>query len=211
MKFARRMRHSVLSPSVALAGRVRALRESGADVIDFGSRPDVPEHVKRAAVACLDSGASPAYTDVRGLADLRHAIAEKLARENALEVDAGPRGHRHRRRQAGGVCGGDGIGPIMATRCWSKTRAGASFASIVNLAGATPVPVPLREENRFVLDADDLRERIHPGHPRRACCATLTIRPEACTTSAAWRRLRRWRGSTIWRWSRTSPYEAPGL
>ena len=37
-----------------------------------------------------------------------------------------------------------------------------SFAPIVNLAGAAPVPVPLREGRGFVLDAGDLRERITP-------------------------------------------------
>ena len=38
-----------------------------------------------------------------------------------------------------------------------------SFAPIVHLAGAVPVPVPLREENRFILDPGDLRERITPA------------------------------------------------
>lgn len=162
MKFARRMRRSVLSPSIALADRVRALRQSGADIIDFGSRPDIPEHVKRAAVACLDSGASPAYTDVRGLADLRHAIAEKLARENALEIDADREvvvtaGAKQAVYAAVMALADRGDEVLVEDPGW------ASFASIVNLAGATPVPVPLREENHFVLDAGDLREKITPA------------------------------------------------
>ena len=82
------MQHGVLSPSVALANRVRRLRASGADIINFGTRPDVPTHVREAAIAFLDSGDSSAYTDARGLPELRHAIAAKIARENALGVDA---------------------------------------------------------------------------------------------------------------------------
>ena len=35
-----------------------------------------------------------------------------------------------------------------------------SFKPIVNLTGATPVPVPLYEQNGFVIDTDDIRERI---------------------------------------------------
>ena len=88
MRLARCIRHGVLSPSVALAARVRELRANGVDIINFGTRPDVPQHVKRAAVDCLDSGASAACTVVRGLPDLRKAIVGKLASENALEVDA---------------------------------------------------------------------------------------------------------------------------
>jgi hypothetical protein len=35
------MQRSALLPSIALADRVRELRASGADIINFGSRPDV--------------------------------------------------------------------------------------------------------------------------------------------------------------------------
>ena len=40
MKFARRIQRSALSPSIALGDRVRELRASGADIINFGSRPN---------------------------------------------------------------------------------------------------------------------------------------------------------------------------
>ena len=159
MRYARRVQHTVLSPSTALARRVRELRASGADIIDFGTRPDVPADVRKAAVACLDAGASAAYTDVRGLADLRRAIVEKLARENALEVDAdsevvvtaGAKQAVHAAVMAL-VDRGDEV--LVEDPAW------VSFAPIVNLAGAVPVPVPLREDRGFVLDARDLRERI---------------------------------------------------
>ena len=162
MKFARRMQHSALSPSIVLADRVRELRASGADIINFGSRPDVPEHVKQAAIDYLDGGHSPAYTDVRGLADLRLAIAEKLARENALDVDADSEivvtsGAKQAVYAAVMALADRGDEVLVEDPGW------VSFAPIVNLAGATPVPVPLREENRFVLDAGDLRARITPA------------------------------------------------
>ena len=144
---------------MALAGRVRELRAGGADIIDFGTRPDVPTHVKEAAIACLDSGASAAYTDVRGLARLRRTIADKLASENALEVDA----DREVVVTAGAkqavyaavmalVDRGDHV--LVEDPGW------VSFEPIVNLAGAVPVPVPLREGRGFVLDATDLRGRV---------------------------------------------------
>ena len=162
MKFARRMQRSALSPSIALADRVRELRTSGADIINFGSRPDVPEHVKQAAIAYLDGGHSPAYADVRGLAELRLAIVDKLARENALDVDADSEivvtgGAKQAVYAAVMALADRGDEVLVEDPGW------VSFAPIVNLAGATPVPVPLREENRFVLDAGDLRARITPA------------------------------------------------
>lgn len=162
MRLARRMQHGVLSPSVALANRVRLLRASGADIIDLGTRPDVPTHVREAAIAFLDSGASSAYTDARGLPELRRAIAGKLARENALEVDADAEvvvtaGGKQAVYAAVMALADRGDEVLVEDPGW------VSFAPIVHLAGATPVPVPLREENRFVLDPDDLRERITPA------------------------------------------------
>ena len=159
MKFARRMQDTGLSPSMALAIRVRELRASGADIIDFGTRPDVPTHVKEAAIACLEGGASSAYTDVRGLADLRRAIAEKLARENALEVDADSEvvvtaGAKQAVYAAVMALVDRGDEVLVEDPGW------VSFAPIVHLAGAVPVPVPLREGRGFALDAGDLRERI---------------------------------------------------
>lgn len=156
------MRHGDLSPSVALASRVRELRAKGVDVINFGTRPDVPQHVKRAAVDCLDSGASAACTDARGLPELRRAIADKLARENALDVDA----EREVVVTAGAKQAVFAAVTALADRgdeVLVEDPGWVSFAPIVHLAGATPVPVPLHEGNRFILDAADLRERITPS------------------------------------------------
>ena len=161
MRFAQRLRHSAVSPSVALAARVRELRARGVDVINFGTRPDVPRHVKRAAVDFLDTDGSAGYTDVRGTAESRQAIVEKLARENALDVDA----EREVVVTAGAKQAVFAAVMALADRgdeVLIEDPGWVSFAPIVHLAGATPVPVPLREHNRFILDAADLRERITP-------------------------------------------------
>ena len=162
MRFAQRFSHGTVSPSVALAARVRELRARGVNIIDFGTRPDVPRHVRRAAVDSLDSGASAGYTDVRGLADLRRAIVEKLARENGLDVNADREvvvtaGAKQAVFAAVMALADRGDEVLVEDPGW------VSFAPIVNLAGATPVPVPLREDKRFILDAADLRERITPA------------------------------------------------
>ena len=59
MKFTKRIRETGLSPSLALAERVRVLRSKGREIINFGKRPDVPQHIKKAAIESLMNGGSP--------------------------------------------------------------------------------------------------------------------------------------------------------
>ena len=48
---------------------------------------DTPQHIKDATIAALQGGAVH-YSDLQGLAELRHALAEKLRRQNKLDVTA---------------------------------------------------------------------------------------------------------------------------
>jgi hypothetical protein len=38
---------------------VRVLRSKGREIINFGKRPDVPQHIKKAAIKPLMNGGSP--------------------------------------------------------------------------------------------------------------------------------------------------------
>jgi aspartate aminotransferase len=71
------------SATIAIADRAAALKASGVDVLSFGlGEPDfdTPAHIRDAAKAALDKGATR-YTRVRGIAALREAIAaDSLAR-----------------------------------------------------------------------------------------------------------------------------------
>ena len=48
---------------------------------------DTPQHIKDATIAALQGGAVH-YSDLQGLPELRHALAEKLRRQNKLDVTA---------------------------------------------------------------------------------------------------------------------------
>jgi len=48
---------------------------------------DTPQHIKDATIAALQGGAVH-YSDLQGLPDLRQALAEKLQRQNGMEVTA---------------------------------------------------------------------------------------------------------------------------
>ena len=89
------------SPTVAITARALALKAEGRDIISLSvGEPDfdTPEHVRDAAKAAIDRGATR-YTAPEGIPELRRAIAAKFARENRPRLRPRP-GHRLDRRQA---------------------------------------------------------------------------------------------------------------
>jgi aspartate aminotransferase len=87
-KIARRIREA--SPkSFGMYEKAMALAAQGADLIHLEvGRPchDTPEHIKDAAIAALRAG-EVHYSDMRGIPELRQALADKLQAENAMSVD----------------------------------------------------------------------------------------------------------------------------
>ena len=78
------------SQTLEMAAKARKLKEEGIDVINLTlGEPDfnTPEHIKEAAKKAIDENFS-FYTPVPAIMELRKAIAEKLRRENALDVQA---------------------------------------------------------------------------------------------------------------------------
>ncbi|PEQ13082.1 aspartate aminotransferase [Novosphingobium sp. PC22D] len=86
-KLARRITEA--SPkSFGMFEKAMALQASGADLIHLEvGRPchDTPESIKDATIAALRQG-HVHYSDMRGLPELREALAEKLAAENGMTV-----------------------------------------------------------------------------------------------------------------------------
>ena len=71
---------------MAAKARVEALRAQGRTIVDFTlGEPDfaTPAHIVQAGAEALNSGQTK-YTSSMGTPALRHAIADKLQRENGL-------------------------------------------------------------------------------------------------------------------------------
>lgn len=160
LSFARRVEKLRPSPSMVSRRLIGQLRQSGVKVHDFGSKFDTPAHVKAAAIRFLESPAASLYADSRGLPELRAAIARKLLRYNAMRVDP----ENEITVSPGGKQG-------ILTALLALVDAGDevlvedpgwfAFEPMVRIAGAKPVPLPLRAREGFRFGMEDLRKRIN--------------------------------------------------
>ncbi len=145
VRLARRVRDLPGSGTAALFERVRALRERGEAVLDLGvGEPDIePPPAVAAAVREVMARGAVRYTGAAGAAVLREAVARRAARA-APGLDAG------------NVVVTVGAKQALALACLALLEAGdealiphpawPSFAAMVRLAGAVPVPVPTLPE-----------------------------------------------------------------
>ena len=153
IQIALRMQQIKPSPTLAVNAKAKALKAAGADVLNFSvGEPDfdTPEHVCRAAKEAIDQGFTR-YTAVPGIPELREAICQRFATD---------KGWRYEPEQIQVCCGGKHglynmamalFGPgdevIVPTPYW------VSYPPIIELAGATPVYLPLSEESGFDIEA----------------------------------------------------------
>jgi aspartate/methionine/tyrosine aminotransferase len=130
-------------------------------IVNFGTRGDSPKVAKQAAIAMLESAAASSYTDVRGLLALRQAIARKLQRENEIQADP----------QTDIVVTTGGIEGLVSTLLALVDRGDEvliddpgwlGLESMVRIAGATPVRVPLVKNKGFRFSIDALRAKVTP-------------------------------------------------
>jgi len=140
--------------------RARALEAQGHRIIhlEIGEPDfDTPAHIVEAACAALRAGQTH-YTPPEGIAPLREAIAAHLSATRNHEIDP---------RQ---VVVTPGAKPIMFYVLLALAEPGVEviypnpgfpiYESMINFCGATPVPLPLREERDFRFDLDEFRSLI---------------------------------------------------
>lgn len=158
---AERMRHVPFPASQAVMSRVRELRRQGRDIIDFGTKGPTPAIARQAAIRMLETGPASAYTDVRGLLELREAIARKLAAENAIAADPAT-------DIVVTLGGKEGVFSTLLAlvdrgdEVLIEDPGWLAFEPMVRIAGATPVPVPLDPAHGFRFSPESLRDRVTP-------------------------------------------------
>jgi len=159
---AKRLSNIKPSPTIAVSTKAAELKAAGRDVIGLGAGEpdfDTPEHIKAAAKAAIDAGATK-YTAVAGTKELRDAICAKLKRDNGLEYTP---------EQITVGCGGKqtiynaliatldpGDEVIIPAPYW------VSYPDITLLAEGTPVFVDCPVEDNFKLKPKALEAAITP-------------------------------------------------
>jgi aspartate aminotransferase len=150
------------SPTIAITQVANELRRQGRDVIGLSQGEpdfDTPAHVKEAAKAAIDAGATK-YTDVDGTPELKRAIVGKFKNENGLSYDVAQISVGTGSKQVlyNALCAtlDDGDEVIIPAPYW------VSYPDMVLLVGGTPVIVPCSDADGFKLTAASLRAAITP-------------------------------------------------
>lgn len=141
--------------------KANRLEAEGRSIIHFEvGQPDfdTPANIKEAAKAALDSGVT-AYSSNYGDIGLRRAIAAKLERQNGLTVDP--------TKEIMVTCGGE---EAVAATLFGLLEKGdevlipdpsyTPYASLVKIAEAEPVFIPLAEKDGYAFDLSALEASI---------------------------------------------------
>ncbi len=149
---AARVKEIKASPTLAVDAKAKALKAEGADVLNFSvGEPDfdTPPHVCTAGKEAIDQGFTR-YTPVPGILPLRQAVCDRLAADHGwhyqpeqVQISCGGKHGLYNMAQA---LFGPGDEVLVPAPYW------VSYPPIIQLAGATPVIVPLDERSDFDLD-----------------------------------------------------------
>jgi aspartate aminotransferase len=181
MQLADRMSRLGTESAFEVLARAKALEAQGRKIIHLEiGEPDfaTPAHIVEAAEEGLRRGHTH-YVPAPGLPELRQAVVDFLSRTGRMETIPDR------------VIVTPGAKPIMFFAILALCGEGDEvlypdpgfpmYESITAFSGARPVPVPLREENGFRLDLDELRSLVTErtkllviNTPHNPCGSALT-------------------------------------
>jgi aspartate aminotransferase len=146
----------------AVLARAQALAAQGRDIINLGiGQPDfrTPDHISEAAIKAIRDG-HHGYTAATGILPLREAVAADLHKRFNVSVSPDE------------VMIMPGGKPTMYMSILMFGEPGAEimypdpgfpiYRSMIEFTGATPVPIPIREENGFAFSAEETLKLITP-------------------------------------------------
>jgi len=146
----------------AVLARATELQRQGKDIINLGiGQPDfsTPDHIVEAAVKALRDG-HHGYTPANGILPLREAVAADLHKRFSVEVSP----------ESVMIVPGGKVTMFMAILMFGEPGAEILYPdpgfpiyrSMIEYTGATPIPVPIREENGFAFSAEETLALITP-------------------------------------------------
>jgi aspartate/methionine/tyrosine aminotransferase len=139
----------------AVLARATELARSGRDIVNLGiGQPDfpTPPHIVEAGIQALRDG-HHGYTPATGILPLREAVSGDLHRRFGVEVSP----------ESVMIVPGGKVTMFMAILMFGEPGAEILYPdpgfpiyrSMIEFTGATPIPVPIREENGFAFSAEE--------------------------------------------------------
>jgi len=160
ISLAERVKQIQPSPILAVNAKAKAMKAAGADIVNFSvGEPDfdTPAHVREAGKKAIDEGFTR-YTAVPGIPELREAIAKRFAADHGWQYEPDQIqvacGGKHGLYNMAQALFGPGDEVLVLAPYW------VSYPDIIQLAGATPVIVPLTEEKDFDLEPEVLARYV---------------------------------------------------
>ena len=146
----------------AVLARATELQAEGRDVINLGiGQPDfrTPDHIVEAAIKALRDG-HHGYTPATGIKPLREAVAADIHRRLGVEVSP----------DLVMIVPGGKVTMFAAILMFGEPGAEILYPdpgfpiyrSMIEFTGATPVPIPIREEHGFAFSAEETLALITP-------------------------------------------------
>ena len=162
MNLATRMARVAPSPTLKVAAAADRLRRAGVDVVDFGAgEPDfpTPANVSAAAHRAIDAGFTK-YTPAAGAADAREAVAHRFREDYGVTYTPSEvivtAGAKQALYNTAVVLFDDGDEVITHSPFWP------TIVDQIVLCGATPVLARGHRERGFVVEADEILDRVTP-------------------------------------------------
>ncbi len=158
---AKRMMRLGTETAFEVLARAKAMEERGAEIIhlEIGEPDfDTPQHIIDATTRALNNGLTH-YGPSAGLPEARKAFAEFVDRDRGVAVEPE------------NVVITPGAKPILFFTILAMTEPGDEviypnpgfpiYESVIDFAGAKPVPLPLREQREFSFDPEELEALVN--------------------------------------------------
>ena len=163
LKLAKRMNRLSTESAFEVLAKAKELEAQGKDIVHLEiGQPDfkTPDHIVEAAIKALRDG-HHGYTPANGILPAREAVARRTLTMTGIEISPES------------VMIMPGGKPTMYAAITLFGEPGAEilypdpgfpiYRSMIEFTGATPVPVPVREENGFAFSAEETLSLITPN------------------------------------------------
>ncbi len=162
MKFSKLVQRAGTETAFAVLAKAKELERQGKSIIHFEiGEPDfnTPENVKQAGIKAIQENFTH-YSPAQGILELREAVAEYIHKTRGIDVSP---------EEVVITPGGKDVILFTASAILDEGDEAIYpnpgypiYESAIKISGATPVPMPLLEENGFAFDRKEFEKLVTP-------------------------------------------------